>query len=202
MKKVIVFSLLIFFGCTNKQKELDCKNQGIKIEYLTDIDKLIRSKYICDYSFNTFGKDRLDKCKVLFSDENYKVIYDQRNTRVLIDKKLNLKFAIVSISPDFKTIEPVPKSLYILDDKLMPIYSITKFGKDKFHTYRYKYDKGNLIIEIAIDKKSKNINVDKLTYKEIISLVSKMKNKFTYKVNKGDFDEYFYDVPLWTEGYR
>lgn len=107
MKKVIVFSLLIFFGCTNKQKELDCKNQGIKIKYLTDIDKLIRSKYICDYSFNTFRKDRLDKCKILFSDENYKVIYDQYKTRLLIDKKLNLKFAIVSISPDFKTIATV-----------------------------------------------------------------------------------------------
>jgi hypothetical protein len=84
----------------------------------------------------------------------------------------------------------------------MPIYSITKFGKDKFHTYRYKYDKGNLIVEIAINNESKNINVDNLAYKEIISLVSKMKNKFTYKINKGDFDEYFYDVPLWSEGYK
>ena len=53
----------------------------------------------------------------------------------------------------------------------MPIYSIT--------TYRYKYDKGNLIIAIAIDKESKNLNVDKLTYKAIISLVSKMKNSLT-----------------------
>ena len=44
--------------------------------------------------------------------------------------------------------------------------------------------------------------MDKLTYKEIVALVSKMKNKFTYKINKGDFDEYFYDVPLWTEGYK
>ncbi|MHC0443712.1 hypothetical protein, partial [Flavobacterium sp. 3-210] len=78
------------------------------------------------------------------------------------------------------------------------IYSITKFGKDKFHTYRYKYDRGNLFIEIATDNESKNINVDKLTYKELTSLVSKMKTKFTYKINKGDFDEYFYDVPLWT----
>ena len=201
MIKYSLLLLFLFVFCTNK-KEDGCKDKGIKIEYLTDIDKLIGSKYICDYSFNTFGKDRLDKCKVLFSDENYKVIYDQYKTRLLIDKKLNLKFAIVSISPDFKTIETVPKSLYILDDKLMPIYSITKFGKDKFHTYRYKYDKGNLIIEIAIDKESKNIKVDQLTYKEIILLVSKMKNKFTYKINKGDFDEYFYDVPLWTEGYR
>lgn len=201
MKEMMILFLLIFVNC-NSQHKKDCIDKKIVLEYLSDIEKLIGSKYICDYSFNTFGKDRLDKCKVLFSDVNYKVIYDQRKTRLLIDKKLNLKFAIVCISPDFKIRETVPNSLYILDDKLMPIYSITKFGKDEFHTYRYKYNQGTLIIEIAIDKESKNINVDKLTYKEIISLVSKMKNKFTYKINKGDFDEYFYDVPLWTEGYK
>lgn len=201
MKKMLILFLLIFINC-NSQNKKHCIDKKIKLEYLSDIDKLIASKYICDYSFNTYGKFRLSQCKVLFSDENYKVIYDQRNTRILIDKKLNLKFAIVSITPDFKTNETFPKSLYILDDKLMPIYSITKFSKDKFHTYRFKYDKGNLNKEIAIDKESKNINVDKLSYEEIISLVSKMKTKFTYKRDKGDFDEYFCDEPLWSEGYK
>ena len=29
-----------------------------------------------------------------------------------------------------------------------------------------------------------------------------MKTKFTYKSDKGDFDEYFNDEPLWSEGYK
>nr|WP_315169735.1 hypothetical protein [uncultured Flavobacterium sp.] len=201
MKNMLILFLLMFLDC-NSQNKKHCIDKKIKLECLSDIDKLISSKYICDYSFNTFGKFRLSGCKVLFSDENYKVIYDQRKTRILIDKKLNLKYAIVSITPDFKTIATFPKSLYILNDKLMPIFSITKFSNDKFHTYRFKYDKGSLKKEIAIDKESKNINVDKLSYKEIISLVSKMKTKFTYKSDKGDFDEYFNDEPLWSEVYK
>lgn len=200
MKRIVLLFLLTFGICNSQKKQ--CADKKIKIEYLSDIDKLIKTKYICDPSFNTFGKDRLDKCKILFSDKNYKVAYDQYKTRVFMDHKLKLNFAIVCILPDFKIREKTPNSLYILDDKLMPVYSISMSGEKNYHVFKYEYLNGNIILKKAIDKESNNINIDKLTYKEILSLVSKIKEKFIYKTVKGGFDDYFYNVPLWTEGYR
>lgn len=200
MKKILFCFLLIYTFCNSQSKQ--CIDKNIKIEYLSDIDKLIKSKYICDSSFQTFGKDRLDKCKVLFCDKNYKVITDQYKTRIFIDKKLKLNFAIVCIAPDFKIRKEIPNSLYLLDNKLMPVYSISKSGKKNYHVFKYEYVNGNIITKKAIDKESQNINIDKLTYNEILLLVSKIKEKFTFKLEKDSFDDYFYDVPLWTEGYR
>lgn len=200
MKKTL-FSFLLIHAFGNAQNG-QCIDKNIKIKYLSDIDKLIKSKYICDASFQTFGKDRLDKCKVLFSDKNYKVVSDQYKTRILIDKKRKLNFAIVCIAPDFKIRKEFPNSLYLLDDKLMPIYSISKSGEKNYHVFKYEYINGNIITKKAIDKESQNINVDRITYKEILVLVSKIKEKFTFKTEKDSFDDYFYDVPLWTEGYR
>jgi len=200
MKKIIILFLLINAYCNSQSKQ--CIDKNIKIEYLSDINKLIKSKYICDYSFETFGKDRLDKCKVLFCDKSYKVISDQYKTRILIDKKLKLNFAIVCILPDFKIRKETPNSLYLLDDKLMPVYSVSMSGEKNYHVYKYEYINGNIITKKAIDKESHNINIDKLTYKEIVLLVSKIKQKFTFKKEKDSFDNYFYNVPLWTEGYR
>ncbi|MEA9412654.1 hypothetical protein [Flavobacterium sp. PL02] len=102
MKKAIIFSLLISFSCTNKQKEPDCKDQGIKIAYLTDIDKLVQNGYICDNHFDDFGIDELKRCKVVFSDSNYKVLYNGFRSRVLFDKKENLKLAINYYFPIFE----------------------------------------------------------------------------------------------------
>lgn len=200
MKKTVLLFLLTFAFC-NSQSKL-CIDKGIKIEYLSDVDKLIKTKYICDASFQTFGKDRLDKCKVLFCDKNFKVISDQYKTRIFIDKKLKLNFAIVCIAPDFKIRKEAPNSLYILDDKFMPIYSITKSGEKNYHVFKYEYVNGSIIVKKATDKESRNINIDKLTYKEIVLVVSKIKEKFSFKLEKDGFDDYFYDVPLWTEGYR
>lgn len=197
---MLFFFLLIYTFCTSQTKQ--CIDKKIKVEYLSDIDKLIKSKYICDASFQTFGKDRLDKCKVLFCDANYKVITDRYKTRIFIDKKLKLNFAIVCIAPDFKIRKEVPNSLYLLNDKLMPIYSITKSGEKNYHVFKYEYINGSIVVKKAIDKESHKINVDNLTYKEILTLVSKIKEKFIYKLEKDSFDDYFYDVPLWTEGYR
>lgn len=200
MSKILFFFLLTLAYCNAQNKQ--CIDKKIKIEYLSDIDKLIKTKYICDTSFNTFGKDRLEKCKVLFSDKNYKVAYDQYKTRIFIDKKLKLNFAIVCILPDFKIRAEVPNSLYILDEKLMPIYSISKSGEKNYHVFKYEYTNGSIIVKKAINKESHNINIDKLSYKEILQLVSKIKEKFIFKSEKDSFDDYFYNVPLWTEGYR
>jgi hypothetical protein len=200
MKKIVCLFLLTVTYCNSQGKQ--CLDRKIKIEYLSDIGKLIRSKYICDSSFETFGKSRLDKCKVLFSDKNYKVVYDQYKTRIFIDKKLKLNFAIVCIVPDFKVRESSPNSLYILDEKWMPKYSISKSGEKEYHVYKYEYINGSISLKMAVNKESNNINIDKLTYKEIILLVTKIKKKFIYKPVKGGFNDYFYDVPLWTEGYR
>ena len=84
----------------------------------------------------------------------------------------------------------------------MPVYSVSMSGAKNYHVYKYEYTNGNIITKKAIDKESQNINIDKLTYKEILLLVSKIKQKFTFKKEKDSFNNYFYDVPLWTEGYR
>ncbi|WP_295094388.1 hypothetical protein, partial [uncultured Flavobacterium sp.] len=129
---MIKYSLLLVFllvFCTNK-KEIDCKDQGIKIEYLSDMDKLIQNGYVCDKHFEDFGLDELKRCKVVFSDSNYKILYNGFRSRVLFDKKENLKLAVNSLLPDFRPVKNRPFSLFILNDKLMPVYGITKFGVD------------------------------------------------------------------------
>ncbi|MNQ54136.1 hypothetical protein D3C85_681980 [compost metagenome] len=197
MKYSLFFLLLLF--CTNK-KEVDCKDQGIKIEYLSDIDKLIQNGYICDNHFDDFGIEQLKRCKVLFSDSNYKILYNGFRSRILFDKKDNLKLAINSISPDFQPVKNRPFSLYILNDRLMPVYGITKFTNVGLSVFKIEYSKKKIVLSEAIDEESKNINVNKLTYKEILELIKKIKDEFKYKPKKTSLDDYFYNVPYWTEG--
>ncbi|MBE8723364.1 hypothetical protein [Flavobacterium hungaricum] len=199
---MIKYSLLLVFllvFCTNK-KEVDCKDQGIKIEYLSDMDKLIQNGYVCDKHFEDFGIDELKRCKVVFSDSNYKILYNGFRSRVLFDKKENLKLAVNSLLPDFRPIKNRPFSLYILNDKLMPVYGITKFGVDSPSVFKIEYKNNKIILLDAVDKESKNIDVNKLTYQQILLLISKIKNTFKYKLSEGTLDDYFYKVPYWTEG--
>ncbi|WP_433831139.1 hypothetical protein [Flavobacterium anhuiense] len=198
---MLKYSLLLFFifTCTNK-KEIECKDQGIKIEYLTDIDKLVKNGYICDKYFDDFGIDELKRCKVVFSDSNYKVLYNGFRSRVLFDKKENLKLAINSISPDFKPVKNRPFTLFILNNKLLPVYAISKFSNDSLSVFKIEYIKKKILLSEAINRESKNINVNKLTYQEILSLIPKIKNEFKYKPRKTSLDDFFYDVPYWTEG--
>lgn len=198
---MIKYSLLVFLFvfCTNK-KETDCKDQGIKIEYLTDIDKLVQNGYICDNHFDDFGIDELKRCKVVFSDSNYKVLYNGFRSRVLFDKKENLKLAINSLLPDFRPVKNRPFSLYVLNDKLMPIYGITKFGRDSLSIFKIEYKNKKIVLSEALDKESKNINVCKLSYSEIVKLIKNIKYDFVYKKQDTTLDEYFYNVPFWTEG--
>jgi hypothetical protein len=197
IKHVLISFLFIF--CT-KNKEIECKDQGIKIEYLTDIDKLIQNGYVCDRKFDNFGIDELKECKVLFSDLRYKILYNGFRSRVMFDKKENLKLAVNSISPDFKPVKNRPFSLYILNDKLMPVYGITKFSNVDFSVFKIEYKNNKVILSEAVDKESKNIDVTKLTYKQILLLIPKIKNTFTYRLKKETLDNYFYNVPFWTEG--
>lgn len=198
---MIKYILLVFFilSCTTK-KETECKNQGIKIQYLTDVDKLVQNGYICDKHFDDFGIDELKRCKVVFSDSNYQVLYNGFRSRVIFDKKENLKLAINSISPDFQPVKNRPFSLYILNEKLMPIYAITKFSNDSLSVFKIEYVKKKILLSEAVDKESKNINVNKLTYQEILSLIPKIRNEFKYKPRRTSLDDYFYEVPYWTEG--
>ena len=202
VNKMIKYSfLLVFFFifCTNK-KDSDCKDKGIKIEYLSDIDKLVQNGYICDNHFDDFGIDELKRCKVVFSDSNYKILYNGFRSRVIFDKKENLKLAINSLLPNFQSVKNRPFSLYILSDKLMPIYGITKFGVDRPSVFKIDYKNNKIILSEAVDKEGKNIDVNKLTYQEILLLITKIKTKFTYKLSEGTLDDYFYKVPYWTEG--
>jgi len=198
MKYFWVFSFFLVF-CTNKKTE-ECIDRGMSIEYLTDIDKLIKDGYKCETAFNDFNIDELKKCKVLFSDSKYKIIYNGYKSRLLIDKKENITIAINSRTLDFKTIKDVPFTLFLLNDKLMPIYAISRFGKEKTFVYKIEYLKNKIILSRAINKESTEIDVTKLKYSQIIDLFKKSIYNFTYKKEKLTLDSYFYDVPFWTEG--
>ncbi|MCY1458006.1 hypothetical protein D9M71_753490 [compost metagenome] len=66
--------------------------------------------------------------------------------------------------------------------------------------FKIEYSKKKIVLSEAIDEESKNINVNKLTYKEILELIKKIKDEFKYKPKKTSLDDYFYNVPYWTEG--
>jgi|GEM_PF-3371196 len=201
MFKMIRYGLLLFtlMFCSPNQKE-NCLDKGIEIEYLSDIEKLIKDGYICEDEFNHFNIEELKKCKVLFSDLNYKVVYNGYKTRLLFDKRENLIIAINSATPDFKIIESRPYALYVLDEKLMPIYAIARLGKKTFSVYQIEYLKNEIVLSKALDLESTNINVCNMKYNQIIDLIRKIKYKFTYKKEKQTLDTYFYKVPFWTEG--
>jgi len=195
------YSLIVIFlfFCSCKDTE-HCADRGIKVAFLSDIDKLIKDGYKCDNKFNHFNIDELKNCKVLFSDRNYKIVYNGYKTRLLFDKKENLTLAINSVTPHFTIIKGRPFSLYILNEKLMPVYAIAKLGKENFSVYRIEYLKNEIVISKAIDDESKNINVCTMKYTQIVDLTKKIKYKFSYKKEKQTLDNYFYKVPFWTEG--
>jgi len=198
MIRCSLIAILLFF-CSGKETE-NCIDRGIEIEYLRDIDKLIKDGYKCENKFNHLNIEELKNCKILFSDLNYKIVYNGYKTRLLFDKKQNLTLAINSVTPHFTIIKDRPFSLYILDEKLMPVYAIAKFGKDNFSVYRIEYLKGEIVVSKAIDEESKNINVCNMKYTQIVDLTKKIKYKFSYKKEKQTLDNYFYKVPYWTEG--
>lgn len=199
--KMIQYSLLVFFlvFCTNKKNE-KCVDRGIKLEYLSDIDKLIKDGYKCESAFSHFNIDELKNCKVLFSDINYKIVYNGFKTRLLYDKKEKITIAINSITPDFRIIRGRPYALYILNEKLMPVYAIAKLGEENFSVYKIDYLQNKIVISKAINKESKSINVCTMKYIQILDLIRKIKNDFSYKKEKQTLDNYFYKVPFWTEG--
>lgn len=198
MIKYIIISFFLFFS--NQKTQNPCSNKGIKIEYLKDLDKLIKNGYKCDNQFNNFGISQLKNCEVLFSDSNYKVVSNNYKSRILFDKKENLTLAINSVDPYFRDIQKRPFTLYILNNRLMPEYAIAKLGKKNMSVFKIEYIKSKVIIKKAFEKESKNINVNKLTYSQIKVLIKKIKLKFKYKLEKETLDEYYYKVPYWTEG--
>ncbi|MDR6969252.1 hypothetical protein J2X31_003279 [Flavobacterium arsenatis] len=198
MIRYSLIAIFLFF-CSSKETE-KCIDRGIKVEYLGDIDKLIKDGYKCETKFNHFNIEELKNCKILFSDQNYKIVYNGYKTRLLFDKKENLIIAINSITPHFKIIKDRPFSLYILNEKLMPVYAIARFGESNFSVFRIEYLNGKIILSKAIDEESKNINVCNMKYTQIVDLTKKIKYKFSYKKERQTLDNYFYKVPFWTEG--
>lgn len=167
---------------------------------MIDINKLIKDGYKCESAFNDFNISELKECKVLFSDSNYKVVYDGYKSRLLFDKKEGITIAISTRTPTFKEIEGVPFSLFLLNDKLLPTYAISRLGKEKTYVYKIEYLKNEIVIYKATNKESTEIDVKKLKYTEILNLLKKDIYKYTYKKEKQTLDSFYCDVPFWTEG--
>jgi len=197
MRYILLAFLMLF--CSERKSET-CVDRGIEIEYLIDIDKLIKDGYKCEEDFNNFNTEELKNCRLLFADANYKVLYNGYKTRLLFDKKENLKIAINSITPDFKTIKDRPFALYVLNENLMPVYAIAKLGSNVISVYKSEYVKNEIVLKRATEKEANNINIGDFKYTEILQLIKKMKSGFSYKKEKKTIDPYFYNVPYWTEG--
>ena len=82
----------------------------------------------------------------------------------------------------------------------MPVYEITKFTNVGLSVFKIEYKNKKIVLIEAINEESKNIDVNKLTYQQILELIEKIKNTFKYKVRGKTIDDYFYKVPYWTEG--
>lgn len=203
--KLVVVLIFIFFlgGCNLKEKmnnKSKCLNKNIRLKYLSDLDNLIYNGYICDSSFNHFSNDRLKKCKVVFSDSNYKIATNFDKTRIIFDKKNDLILALNYTYPDFKIRDDYSTGLYILNEKLMPIYSVTHSWKEGMRVFNYKYKNGKCFVYKAIDEESKDINIDKLLYSDVVILINDIRNRFVYIDTGLELDSYFYKTPYWTEG--
>ena len=175
----------------------------MEINYLADLQTLIKNGYTCDTLFaDKYTNARFSHCRVLFDDPKYMVAYDNYKCRILFDKKNNLKLAIVSIAPWFPKNKVYPNSLYILNNELFPLYSISTGGEMEHRVNKYIYQDGNVYINTAVDKESIGINIDTIKYKELIEIINKIKNEFSYKDSGYQLDNHFYGTPYWTEGIR
>jgi len=197
MRKILALVLISFVSCTDSKEE--CTNQKIKLDHLADITKLAGNGYKCDTTFQDFGNSRLKKCRVLFSDTNYKLAIDSYKCHVLFDKKNDLIIAIMRPFASVKIIQSTPISLYILDEKLMPEFSISKFSEKNYQIWKYVYKDGEVHIHKAPDT-VEELDVSKLRYEQVVQLVHKIKGGIAYEDKWYSLDEYFYNSPYWTEG--
>lgn len=198
MFRILTYGLVAYFLICCKEKE-KCIDREIELEYLGDITKLIADGYKCENKFDDLGIKELSKSKVLFSDVNYKIVYNGYKTRLLFDKRENLIIAINSVMPEFKVVESRPFSLYVLNDKLMPVYAVARLGDEKFAVYHFEYINNKIVLSKAAEKESENINICNLKYSQIIDLIHKMKSHFSYEHEHETLDDYFYKIPFWTE---
>jgi hypothetical protein len=197
MKLIIVIVAFFIFGCSKQE----CDDKQITLRHLSDINLLMNDGHKCDTVVADYDNSRLNKCKVLFADANYKLAADSYKSHILFDKNNNVTMAIVRPFPSVKIEKYTPLSLYILDKKLMPVFSITKLSGKEYRVIKYIYDKGKVHVHEAENiKGNRNLNVKDLTYKEVLELIHKIRT-YNYKDTGTELEEYFYDTPYWTEGF-
>lgn len=190
------FVLCFLISCNS-----DCPNRNIAINYLIDINQLVKDNYRCkNHLFNDFGNEDLKDYKVVFSDKRYEVVYNNNKVRLFFDKEKDMRLAIVSAGPELIRNSLRPNSLYVLDEKLMPIYSISLLER-KHRVFKYEYIKGVVNTKIATNKESMGINIDNIPYDDLLSLIKSMDTSFTF-VNTKWSDSVYYNIPLWVDENR
>jgi hypothetical protein len=221
--KFIIFFMQFFLiaSCQEKKektiekvvrKNINCKEIVTSFNYPSDIELLKDKKYICDSTiidklkFNSSQNDLkvYNNCKLIFSDKNYTLIEYDLRTRILNDKRNQLWLVFKAgeagnfyfNNPKYKNIYGLSK-IYILDDKLLPLYS---FNNSRLRKYRLnKSIEITESIEIILSNKQISQDIDKMDYNGILQLVNELKNnKYSQKSNWIE-ENYYINPPVWTD---
>jgi len=124
-----------------------------------------------------------------------KILYDSRNDIILCFKK-------EADYPDFNKASVF--KIYLLNDQLMPLFSINRIEDNMVACHRYYYDARHpeLYSELFDISKLGSKQFYKLKYSELISIFKSLESGKMPLTGKYEthLSSYFKTVPLWTEG--
>lgn len=211
--KLIYFFILGFitFSCIeinpkNTNKKIDgkggCKTINRQFNYPADLNELEKLKNICNNSiYSDVAKNKKVNLYVKYDDGKYSILMNNSYTYILVDKKEKVRFCFFRLRnyPDFnsKTIYKI----FILDNKLMPQYSIEQ-EPDLKNTYleKYFYEVNNPYLsyqEILLDTPIPAI--ENFEYDDLLRLADLLESKKYKLINeKSNFEfEKFKETPFW-----
>lgn len=216
MKKsiFIIFCSICFFGCTKKEvqvvnKQNDCEKIIDSFSFPADLEVLDEKKYICDSVLPFIDNENrkfFNQMKITFSDKNFTLIFFNRKTKILFDKKENLLLVFKATEidnfyfnkPSYK--EHYPLTFYVLDEKYLPKYyfsgNVISVFKDNVRLKKFEEYK------VVMNNKFLNDNYEVFNYSELINVVKELeKGNYTIKEDiSSDILNYFYkEEPIWVE---
>lgn len=216
MKKsiFIIFCSICFFGCTKKEvqvanKQNDCEKIIDSFSFPADLEILDEKKYICDSVLPFIDKENrkfFNQMKITFSDKNFILIFFNRKTKILFDKKENLLLVFKATEIDnfyfnksgYKELYPL--TFYVLDEKYLPKYyfsgNVISVFKDNVRLKKFEKYK------VVMNNEFLNDNYEVFNYSKLINVVKELeKGNYTIKEDiSSDILNHFYkEEPIWVE---
>lgn len=190
----------------NHNKKTDgkggCKTINRQFNYPADLNELEKLKNICNNSiYSDVAKNKKVDLYVKYDDEKYSILMNNSYTYILVDKKEKVRFCFFRLRnyPDFnsKTIYKI----FILDNKLMPQYSIEHYPKLKNDIIeKYFYEVNNpylsyqkILLETPIPA------IENFKYDDLLRFADLLECKKYKLINeKCNFEfEKFKETPFW-----